>query len=484
MTDEHTRLTDPVYRSLSIDRRDTLRNGNSQEKRSRWFLYLSAIVVNLLSFTVASGFSWTSSALQKISSDDMSVNPLGKPATPTQESWVASLYPLGAAVGPLIAGKLCDTLGRKRTMLAIAVPKLICLIAVCFASDIRIYYAARFIMGMVLGTTFAILPLYLAEISEIHNRGTISSIFSVALNCGIVYCLLIGPLCSLKLLTLLCTVPLIIFIFIFGLFIPESPVFLVSVGKHKEALKVLQRLRNTTDVKEELQEITKSLELHLAEKKGVWDLFRDKQLRKALIIVVGLVNALQIAGINPIVAFLEGIFRASGSNMSVYLTTNLTGVLQVIGTVITVLIAEKFGRKTLLIFSSVGVLISHIILTIYFFLNQMHYNVENISWLPVASLFFYMLMFNLGISAMPFAVMGEVFIHSVKASGASIATFTSFLTSFVITLAFRIVFSQYGLSYCFSGLTVFIILVLLFVYFVVPETKGKSEAEIQQLLKK
>ncbi|XP_057661077.1 facilitated trehalose transporter Tret1-like [Diorhabda carinulata] len=481
MKEDRSELTELVYESLSVDKNDQklLRDDEITKKtNNNWFLYISAIVANLSVFVVSSGFSWTSPALQMLTSNDTSVNPLGRPVTPGEESWIASLYSLGAAIGPLIGGKLADSLGRKTTLTIMAVPKLICLSVICFAGDVKIYYVCRFIMGLVLGTVFAVIPLYLNEISDVHNRGTVLAMMGFFLNGGSLYCLLLGPFVSVKILTFLCAVPLLIFVVLFSLFMVETPSFLITKGNNKGAVEALQKLRNTLDVRREFEFIYKSLEEQKIHNLRLIDLVKDVYLRRVLFVNVGLVFALQFSGINPILAFLETIFRESGSKMSPYISTNLAGGIQVFSTIITIKITEKLQRRKQLLLSIFSVFLCHIINTFYFYFKDP--DRDALFWLPLVCLMLFMFTSNLGLSTLPFTIMSETFPHNIKAAGASLTICSCFGFSFIATLIFRILLDEYHLGACFLLLSVSMLIMVVFCYILLPETKGKSVNEIKE----
>ncbi|XP_072397533.1 facilitated trehalose transporter Tret1-like [Diabrotica undecimpunctata] len=473
-----------VYKSVgaNVDGKLLLKKDVGSQK-NRTFLYLSAVIANLFIFSVSSLSSWSSSAIEKLTANSSDINPLGEPITAVQQSWIASLLPLGAAIGPLLSGKISDTIGRKKTLLIIAVPNVICLFIICYARKITIFYICRFINGLVTGMAFAIIPMYLSEIAEVCNRGAISTLMDIFMNLGVVFSFLLGPLCSLKLLTFLCALPLVFFIIVFGTFIPESPIFLVSVQKEDKAKEALKKLRMSKDVNDEFKALLTSFEASNQNEKGALELFKDAGSRKALIITIGLMFICQFSGINSVISYLDIIFKASGSTLPLYFLTNAVGVIQVVGNCISVSLIEKLGRKILILTSAVGILITQISLAVYFYLKDVQqYNLDAVSWLPVASIFAFNFAISLGVSPLPFTVMGEIFPHSTKASGSALGCCSCFVLSFVDIFTFRVFMKLYGIAFCFSLTTCFVFCGIIFVYFVLPETKGKSESEIQQML--
>ncbi|KAG5894122.1 hypothetical protein JTB14_004060 [Gonioctena quinquepunctata] len=460
----------------------------SGRKKDSLFLYTTAITANLLIFACGSGFGWTSPVVPLLKKSNPAVNPLGRPITPLEESWIASLYCLGAAIGPLFAAKLADHLGRKKALLTFAIPKLICLLILSFATDIKIYYATRLSMGLVVGSVFAIVPMYLAEISQTHNKGRIGSLMVVFLTSGVFYVFLIGPFLSVKVLTFSCAVPVMIFLVFFGLFIPESPVYLVGQGKTEEAAEALMKLRNKrqSQVQEELRKISDAIKSeHEGKGRGVMDLFTDRGLRKALLVSLVLLMSQQFSGINAVIAFLEPIFEASGTSISAYVSTNLIGFVQVVSTIFTAVIVEKLGRKVLLLVSTIGTSISMALLGLYFHLQDDNvFDVELIFWLPIISLISFVILFSLGLSGLPWTITSEIFPSNIMPLALSLASFSCFLSSFLVTLGFPILLESHGMGKCFWLFSGCMMLSTCFIYYLVPETKGKTSAELQEILRK
>ncbi|XP_050514160.1 facilitated trehalose transporter Tret1-like [Diabrotica virgifera virgifera] len=475
-----------VYKSVgeNIDGKLLLKKEDGPQRKNRTFLYLSAVIANLFVFSVSSLFSWSSPAIEKLTSNSSDINPLGEPITAVQESWIASLLQLGAAIGPLLFGKISDIIGRKKTLLVMAVPNVICLLTICYARSITIFYICRFMNGLVTGMAFAITPVYLSEIAEVHNRGAISNLMTFFMNSGVLFSFLLGPFCSLKLLTFFCALPSILFIILFGMFIPESPKFLVSVHKEDEAKEGLKKLRMTKDVNDEFKAILASIGAS-KHQKGALEIFKDARSRKALIITIGLMFTCQCSGVNSVISYLDTIFKVSGSTLPLYFLTNAVAVIQVVGNCISVVLIEKLGRRLLILTSAVCVLMTEITLAAYFYLRDVqHYNMDAISWLPAGSTIAFIFAISLGVSPLPFTIVGEIFPQSTKASGAALGCCVLFIFSFAVTFTFRVFMSLYGIAICFSLNTCFVFCGMLFIYFVLPETKGKTDSEIQKLLTK
>lgn len=115
--------------------------------------------------------SWTSPIYSKLYSNDSSINPLGKPITEKQDSWIGSLLNIGAMLGTFPYGYLAERFGRKATLLSIALPHFVAYLAMAFAQNVYIIYFGRFLGGLAVGGGYTLLPMYIAEVSEDSNRG-------------------------------------------------------------------------------------------------------------------------------------------------------------------------------------------------------------------------------------------------------------------------------------------------------------------------
>ncbi|XP_023015632.2 facilitated trehalose transporter Tret1 [Leptinotarsa decemlineata] len=468
-----------ILGKIEIETSDKIERGRTT------FLYLSAVTANLLMLSCSSGFSWTSPVFTLLKKSNLEENPLGRQLTPLEESLITSLYCLGATAISPFAGKLADSLGRRRLLLWIAFPKVICLLVLAFATNIWIYYITRFLMGIVLGIVFTVLPMFLAEISELHNRGTVGSIMNIFINFGILYIFIIGPFLSVKALTLCSIIPLLLFIVLFGFFIPESPVFLVSKNRNQQALKALVKLRGKqqSQVQDELRKLSKMIENGRKQRTNISNIFKDRGLSKGVVISIMLPLLQQFAGIYAVLAFMGPIFDASATGLSTYVATNLVCTIRVVSTFITAALMERLGRKTLLLISSTGTGVSLVFLGLYFyFKNDLEYDMSLFYWLPVTSVITYMVFYNLGLSGIPFILPNELFPSHIKALASSVASFSCFTSSFVVTLIFPVLRESAGMAVCFWLFLGFTMFGTIYIYIAVPETKGKMPTEVQEYL--
>ncbi|KAJ8921769.1 hypothetical protein NQ315_008394 [Exocentrus adspersus] len=473
-----------VYKPLTyeISKPQLFTTEKKSDKRNTWFLYFTSLTADLLMFDCGCNFTWTSPALSTLKSPDANINPLGVPVTPWQISWIAALINLGAAVGPLAFGKLPDVFGRRKVLIFIAISKIISYIILALAHNIYLFYLGRFLMGIGLGLSFSVMPMFTVEISEDHNRGKLASIMGVFATLGMLYTLIVGPLLSLKIFTLSCTSFLVVALISFVTVTPETPTFLVSIGKMSSAEKSLMKLRNSERVDQDLIQLSEMTEKGNSKSK-ITDIFRTPSLRKGIIICLSLCSLQHLSGIFPIMAFIGPIFEVTGSRIPVNLSVILVSVIQLIANIVSSIIIEKLGRKPLLLLSTIGACLSLLSLGFYFYLKECESSyLQSIFWLPVTSLVFYMVSFSIGLTSVPMTILSEIFPSEVRAVATSFVTFFGASTGFLVTFIFPIVTMFFGEARCFWLFAGFTALGAAFIYFVIPETKGKSISEIQKVL--
>lgn len=421
----------------------------------------------------------------KLYSNDTTVNPLSRPITATEDSWLTSLMNFGAVCGAIPIGLIADKIGRRNTLLGLAVPHVVAFSLYSFADDINIFYVGRFINGLSEGAGYAILPMYLTEISEDSNRASILVTLNLFWCIGNFIPYALGPYMTCRAFNIfLACVPLTFFV-CFLLVGPETPHYLIQRKKYEKAEKVIQRLRGCSDQAAQKEVDYLKLLIHNEEHQGgMLDILKNACLRKALVISLILITLQQMSGINAIFAYMEPIFAASGSNLSASMSSTIVGACMVVTSVFTTLIVQKTGRKWLMLISCVGDGLSLVALGTYFYFNnKTTINLDNFAWLPITCLISYVFFFNLGLAPLPWTISSELFPNNVKAVSSSSVSACSWLFGFLINKFFNLlnnVIGQSGSFWLFGGACFF---AAIFDIIFVPETTGKSFSEIQELLK-
>lgn len=340
-------------------------------------------------------------------------------------------------------------------------------------------------VGFSVGGAYTVLPIFISEIAEVSNRGILSSTFNGVLTLGMLISYALGPYVNIMTFNLICAIFPALYAILLFVFVPESPVYFMKNHRHAEAVVALKVLRATSGEKqlaEELHEMEQEIEN--SSKGSLKDLFTNRGLVKALIISVSLAAFQPLSGIDVVQFYTQTIFEATGSSIPAEISSIIMGSVQFLAGFITPLFVERLGRRVLLLLSAIGMVISEVPLGIYFYLNdQTDFDAEQIFWLPTVSLMVYIVAFNYGFGPLPWTVMGEVFPSNVKSVASGMTASICWTLSFIMTRFFLTISEAITIAATFWLFAGFCLLAGVFVVTIVPETKGKTFAEIQKLFK-
>lgn len=353
-----------------------------------------------------------------------------------------------------------------------------------FSTSIYLYLFARLLWGFGDGCVFSVLPNYVGEIAEDHNRGLLGCIMAIILTLGTLSSYVIGPYVNIQTFSFINMIPISLFLIIFGIFMPETPYYLIADKNFTGAEESLRKLRNKneTELKNEMSYMSKCVEESMANKAGILDLFKSRGIIRGLIISNGLMMIQQCSGISAVLGYMQLVFDAAGNTIPPELSVILIGVIQWITTIIVCQIVERLGRRLLLLISVTGMFFSLSILGLYFYLQTNQYNVSVIWWLPIASLIVFIITYNLGLGSLPWVIMGELFPSSYKSAASTFTAFVCLFLAFLITVFFPHIAEFIGMAGSFWLFSGFCALGFVFIYFIIIETTGKSFKEIQDIL--
>ncbi|XP_022917228.2 facilitated trehalose transporter Tret1-like [Onthophagus taurus] len=447
-------------------------------------LYGITIIINIMSFLVGFFFAWTSPAIPKLKTPN-EYNPLDHVLTSEEESWLASLMPLGAATSTFISGYAADKIGRKSTLFFSSLITTIGILLSIIATGIRYLYLSRFFSGLGAGTVFTVIPVFVGEISEINNRGILGCVMVLAITLGIVCTYIIGPIISLIDLSYLQLSVSMTFSVFLIMIVPESPYFYVQKDKYNNAYSSLRKLRvcDNDRIVNEFEEIRKSVQVSLESPISLGDILKRTELFRGIIITCSLVMFQQLSGVNVILFFLHSIFKETGSTISPDSSAITIGIVQALACTITSIFVDRLGRKILMLISCIGGSLSLTSFGIYFYLKETNHNVTSIYWLPILSIVFFMIAYSLGLGPIPFVVLSEIFPTGVRFLASTITIFVCLLFTFCTTTFFPRLIEFIGMAYTFWMLAVFCFIGATFVFGFLPETKGKTFQEIQEILR-
>ncbi|XP_045595886.1 facilitated trehalose transporter Tret1 [Procambarus clarkii] len=454
------------------------RAGLVQEKKpSHLVQYIAALSVAMgaLSFGAGLGYASPASPMLKDNSTNASLV-----INEEQVNWFSSTVNIGALVGGPVGGLCINLLGRRGAMLASVPPFLASWALIAFAQNFAMLVSGRILVGVCAGVTCIAVPTYIGEIASPDIRGTLSTFFQLMVVVGIEFAYIFGAIVnSWRGLAGVCAIPVVVY-FVLILFVKESPSYLLSKGKEKQAREVLQHFRGKHyNVDEELQGMREAQEESERNKISMKDL-TEPYILKPLLICLALMVFQQLAGINAVLFNLATIFEDAGSSLSDDASVIIVGMMQVLATLAAGALMDRAGRKLLLIISASAMVISLVTLDVFFYEKAQDEAkaVSSLGWLPLTSLIVYIIAFSVGYGPIPWVMMGELFSLNVREAASGLATMTNWTTSFIITLLFaplQTAIGPYGVYWVFAG---FCAINLIFCLLVVPETKGKTLQEI------
>ncbi|KAK4357327.1 hypothetical protein RND71_022937 [Anisodus tanguticus] len=443
-------------------------NGCYEKKQDRCMVYLSTFVAVCGSFAFGSCAGYSSPTQSAIREDlNLSI---------AEFSLFGSILTFGAMIGAITSGPIADYIGRKGAMRMSS--------AFCVAGWLAIYFAqgalsldiGRLATGYGMGVFSYVVPVFIAEIAPRDLRGALTTINQLMICCGVSVAFIIGTMLTWRTLALTGLIPCAILLF--GLFIiPESPRWLAKIGHQKEFELALHRLRGKdADISEEAAEIKDYIEtLEKLPKVNVFDLFQ-RRYSSSLIVGVGLMVFQQFGGINGICFYTGSIFESSGFPSDI--GTIIYAIIQVPITALGALLIDRAGRKPLLLVSGTGLVIGCILTGISFYLEGHEIATKAAPILAVTGILVYIGSFSVGMGAVPWVVMSEIYPINIKGAAGSLATLVNWFGAWACsyTFNFLMTWNSFGTFMLYAAVNA---LSILFVIKIVPETKGRTLEQIQ-----
>ncbi|XP_063221010.1 facilitated trehalose transporter Tret1-like [Bacillus rossius redtenbacheri] len=437
--------------------------------------YFAAVTAMLGALSMGTVVGWSSTAIEMIAQET--------PLTVSEKSWIGSSANLGGAVVMLAMPFLMARLGRRGTMLALAPPLLASWLLLALVPRVPALVAGRFLTGLFGGAYSVVGPVYNGEIAQKEIRGALGAFYQLFLCSGLLLAYLVGYAGSLVGLSLACAaVPAVLFVAL--LFVPESPLYLLTRGRRDEALEALRWLRGPAfDVQRELREAEQFVAESRKSKVGFREALGTRPAVRALVICSGVMMIQQLSGIKAVVFYTVTIFKDSGSSLDPYMCTLVAGGVLAGATGVSALVVDRCGRRLLLLLSGVGTTLCHAALGLYFHLHAHHpETAAGLGWLPLVSLCLYLITYTMGFGAVSWVLVGEMFPSAIKEAAGSFCAFVNWFLAFVVTLVFPYMLSGLGPAISFWLFSSVCLLGLLFVWFLCIETKGKTLEEIQKEL--
>lgn len=382
---------------------------------------------------------------------------------------------IGTVIGSIIAGVPAQRFGRKKVLTVIAILYLLSAVGCALTPIWALFISFRFIGGLAVGASSVVGPMYISEVSPPHVRGRLAASFQLMIVTGIFiayvsnYFFASGGEDSWRWMLGVMVVPAALFAILLRT-IPESPRWLVLNNRDEEAKAIFAKTG-------EAHAIDLIREEHELSKLGVKESLFSGKYAKPILYAVLLAMFNQLSGINAILYYAPRIFEMAGFDQAEALKQPIfIGGANLAFTLLALTVIDKFGRKTLLLVGCVG-LIAFLGLTAHAFSGSgtMGKNV-------LFYLLGYIAFFAFSQGAVIWVFISEIFPNSVRSQGGSLGSFTHWIMAAIISWTFPIIVegSPNGGFYSFVFYTIMMVIAFIFIWRIMPETKGRSLEQIQK----
>ena len=412
-----------------------------------------------------------------------------------QVGWAMSSALIGALVGAVFAGALSDKFGRKPLLVLSGLLFVVTSIGTGLAPNFVFFVANRLLGGVAIGIASNLSPLYIAEVAPASMRGRLVSINQLTIALGVMLAqianwLIAQPTPAGTTVGLIpfdswnvqvawrwmfgvTAVPAVIF-FTAMFFVPESPRWLAKKGNSKKSLQVLTKIGGAAYAKRSVKDIEATL-VNEIDKVDLRELLTPKMLK---ILLLGVVLAVfqQWCGINIIFQYGSRIFADAGYAVSgILFSIVITGVVAVLMTFVAIATVDRWGRRGLMLGGAFG-------LTLIYLATGWAYH-ENIKGLvPVILVVAAIACYCCTLAPITWVILSEIFPNRIRGSAMSVSVAALWLGNFLLSQTFPVMYEKLGLANCFWVYAGICLAGCAFIYFQLPETKGKTLEQIEREL--
>ncbi|XP_072375719.1 facilitated trehalose transporter Tret1-like isoform X2 [Diabrotica undecimpunctata] len=478
-------------------------NSNGNPKYSVWRQSLPQIIAvfikNTLLFIHGMSLGFPTILVPGISGNDRSETILfGQ----DEISWISSINLIFIPMGCLISGSITQAIGRKRAMQIINIPFIVSWLLFHFSTKSWIIFVAASILGFSGGLLEAPVLTYVAEVTQPHLRGILSCTGTMTVTLGMLSQFILGSFMKWRTVTLVnCFIPIISFLLL--MIVPETPVWLISKNRIEEAKKSIAWLRGWTaieDIQDEFQELHK--QIYNEKESGSFKEVISQKLKNlklfskrifiypssllAFVFFLGHFN-----GYGPFQVYAIKIFQQMEVSIDPYYLTIILGVMQLLGSFVCVTSIRFLGKRTLTFFSLFMSGICCLIVGIYAYnknilkfdpseVSEEPVNLEQGNWIPATCLILFGFFAYVGIKGLPFILIGELFAVEIRAFSSGFSAGVGYVFGFIANKTFLGMVSNFGFPWVFWFYTTVGLLGAVGLYFVLPETEGKTLYEISE----
>jgi sugar porter (SP) family MFS transporter len=409
--------------------------------------------------------------------------------------WANSCALLGCLVGSIVSGLLSDGLGRKKLLIFAALLFGVSSIATGWAGDFNMFVAWRIAGGVAIGVASNVSPTYIAEVAPARWRGALVALNQLTLVVGI----LAAQIVNLEIagniadgataaqirdswagqfgwrwMFTAVAIPSAVF-FAASFLVPESPRWLVKSGAPDKAAIVLRRIGGEAYARDGVAGISEAIEKERSEKGSFGELFRPA-IFGLVLIGIALAVLQQWSGTNVIFNYAEEIYRGAGYNLSgVLFNIVITGAINLVFTVVATAFVDRVGRRALMMWGAGGIALCHAALGVAFYFGLKGPVVLGLTLGVIA-------FYAMSLAPVTWVLLSEIFPNRIRGLAMSVAVSALWIACFFVTFTFPILNQKLGAAGTFWCYSAICLTGLVFIGVFVPETKGKSLEQIEELL--
>lgn len=446
-----------------------------------WNQTLASTAAIVMTFTAGLTSGYSAILLPQLKGNDSTI-----PCDESTASWIAAMAALPMAPGCLICGWLMEKFGRRNAHYMVSAPFLLGWILIACANNLALILLGRFFTGLCVGLIGPLGPVFISETSSPQLRGIFLAAISLAIAFGIFVSHLIGTWVHWQWTAIICCIFPIISVILLSL-IPESPTWLISKGQIEDGVKAFNWLRGyDEEARSELKAIidkrkTADLEPTPTLREKIESL-KSPELIKPLFIMIVFFVTCQFSGVNAVAFYsIEIIEKAVGKGIDHYVAMLAIDLLRTVMSVVACVTCKKYGRRPLCLISGVFTALSMVGLSMFLYWTDG--KPTNLTWIPLSCLMAYICAISIGLVPLPWMMCGEVFPTKVRGLGSGISSATTFVSFFIVVKTAPGMMSDLGevFTFLFYGIVALVGTGILF--FILPETKGKSLQEIEDKFK-
>jgi sugar porter (SP) family MFS transporter len=381
---------------------------------------------------------------------------------------------IGVMIGALIGGTVADRAGRRKTLVWGAILFIAGSILAPLSPNVYVLFVARTMLGIAVGFTSVTAPVYVSELAPPQSRGMLIGLYQFALTSGIALADLVGYWFAAshgwRWMFAFGLIPALFFLFMV-LTVPESPRWLFAQNRVAEAELVLKSYTDEAGARLLLEDIRLSLMTKMERR---WSALWSPAVRGSLFIAVGFMLLVPATGINAVLYYGPQIFSLAGisSDKSAIFATFLVAITNVLATVIALVLVDRAGRKPLL-FAGLGGMTLALFMLAACFHNQAALG-HSLGLIATSCLMFFITCYAFSLGPIAWILVSEVFPLRLRGRGVAASTLSFGTSNFIVSLTFLSLLKAAGTSLTFIIYGAFCILTLIFVRYVIPETKGRE----------